>query len=420
MRVNYELTQVSSTHLRGSTRVNPPLTYPIYPSHTHPPGKAVAAVTMTSPPTNVSAIAPLASSRRRKRGFLPPSQKRLPPGFLLSLSILRTSPFTRDKDSFCEAFHHRRAKLFPFELSSFLSAAEVVPCLCSCRFLCGVLGLLHVLLVSAGGPHGYVWTSDMDRTFLDLLRNELLDGDFIPNHAWDMIKETFVRKYGCHVTLTHLRSRLYFDKNIYVISKDLQDNVGFMWDDEKSTFVGNDIMWDAYNESNSEFKKYVDKPFPYKRQLDILCGKTTVWGSHFMGSTQEVDVEARRSFGDDDSVGREQFNAMGLESSQFYSIDGDNFNPFDFPSSSQPNPPSRPVGERTSTNIHPVEDECAGHQQWVGVQVCDVFCVLAAMVLPLTCFWRPSMWTFTVELGVEHYGRLVGAVWLAAQRLSLT
>ncbi|MQL77174.1 hypothetical protein Taro_009586 [Colocasia esculenta] len=27
---------------------------------------------------------------------------------------------------------------------------------------------------------------------------------------------------------------------------------------------------------------------------------------------------------------------------------------------------------------------CAGHQQWVGVQVCDVYCVLAAMVLPLT------------------------------------
>ncbi|MQM08262.1 hypothetical protein Taro_041117, partial [Colocasia esculenta] len=111
--------------------------------------------------------------------------------------------------------------------------------------------------------------------------------------------------------------------------------------------------------SNSEFKKYLDKPFPYKRQLDILCGKTTVWGSHFMDSTQEVDVEARQSFGDDDSVGRKQFNAMGLESSQFYSIDGDNFNPFDFPSSSQPNPPSRPVGEKTPTNIHPVEDEAS-------------------------------------------------------------
>ncbi|MQM04137.1 hypothetical protein Taro_036928 [Colocasia esculenta] len=109
--------------------------------------------------------------------------------------------------------------------------------------------------------------------------------------------------------------------------------------------------------SNSKFKKYLDKPFPYKRQLDILCGKTTVRGSHFLGSTQEVDVEARRSFGDDDSVGREQFNAMGLESSQFYSIDGDNFNPFDFPSSSQPNPPSRPVGEKTPINIHPMEDE---------------------------------------------------------------
>ncbi|MQL83231.1 hypothetical protein Taro_015723, partial [Colocasia esculenta] len=188
-------------------------------------------------------------------------------------------------------------------------------------------------------------------------RNELLDGDFIPKHAWDMIKETFVKKFGCHVTLTHLISKLCFYKNIYLISKDLQDNVGFTWDDEKSTFVGNDIMWDAYSETNSEFKKYIDKPFPYKRQLDILCGKTTVRGSHFMGSTQEVDVEARRSFEDDDSVDREQFNAMGLESIQFYSIDGDNFNPFDFPSSSQANPPSQSIGDKTPINIHPVEDE---------------------------------------------------------------
>ncbi|MQL68478.1 hypothetical protein Taro_000751 [Colocasia esculenta] len=45
--------------------------------------------------------------------------------------------------------------------------------------------------------------------------------------------------------------------------------------------------------SNVEFKKILDKPFPYKRQLDILCGKTTVRGCHFMGSTQDVDVESR-------------------------------------------------------------------------------------------------------------------------------
>ncbi|MQL94781.1 hypothetical protein Taro_027441, partial [Colocasia esculenta] len=51
--------------------------------------------------------------------------------------------------------------------------------------------------------------------------------------------------------------------------------------------------------------------------------------------------------------------------------------------------------------------QCAGHQQWVGVQVCDVYYVLAAM-------------TSTLELGGERCGRLVGEVWLAAQRLTLT
>ncbi|MQM05569.1 hypothetical protein Taro_038380, partial [Colocasia esculenta] len=44
--------------------------------------------------------------------------------------------------------------------------------------------------------------------------------------------------------------------------------------------------------------KLIDKPFPYKQQMDILCGKTTVRGSHFLGSNQDVDVESQRSFGD--------------------------------------------------------------------------------------------------------------------------
>ncbi|MQM19564.1 hypothetical protein Taro_052571 [Colocasia esculenta] len=57
---------------------------------------------------------------------------------------------------------------------------------------------------------------------------------------------------------------------------DLQHNAGFTWDDKNKVFVGRDISWHTYNESNVEyFKKILDKPFPFKRQLDILCGKTT-------------------------------------------------------------------------------------------------------------------------------------------------
>ncbi|MQL82039.1 hypothetical protein Taro_014497 [Colocasia esculenta] len=86
--------------------------------------------------------------------------------------------------------------------------------------------------------------------------------------------------------------------------------------------------------------------------MDILCGKTTVRGSHFLGSTQDVDVDSRRSFGDDDNSTRQGFSAMGLDSQQVQSIDDDNFNPFDFPPLSQP-----PSYENTQTQNTPLEDE---------------------------------------------------------------
>ncbi|MQM23527.1 hypothetical protein Taro_056592, partial [Colocasia esculenta] len=203
----------------------------------------------------------------------------------------------------------------------------------------------------------------MDRLLIQLINDELKSGDFVAHHAWEVIKDIFVTHFLIHVNMNQLRSRLVFYKTIYLICQDLQHNAGFTWDDKNKVFVGRDISWNAYNESNVEFKKILDKPFPYKRELDILCGKTTVRGCHFMGSTQDVDVESRRSFGDDDSVGREQFNAMGLESNHIYSVDDDNFNPFFYPPSSQYYPSSQPIRDKTLTNNQPNEDEATSPEK---------------------------------------------------------
>ncbi|MQL88378.1 hypothetical protein Taro_020926 [Colocasia esculenta] len=105
-------------------------------------------------------------------------------------------------------------------------------------------------------------------------------------------------------------------------------------------------------QTKEDLVKLIDKPFPYKQQMDILCGKTIVRGSHFPGSTQDVDVDSRCSFGNDDNSTRQGFSAMGLDSQQVQSIDDDNFNPFDFPPLSQP-----PSYENTQTQNTPIEDE---------------------------------------------------------------
>ncbi|MQL80394.1 hypothetical protein Taro_012844 [Colocasia esculenta] len=288
---------------------------------------------------------PPASSRCSRSSFLLPSQKasfrhprRLPPAVaeetssdLPPVSVDSSDTrFAHDKHSLWEAFHHHRAKLFPFARDKH-SLSEAFP-LEVLSFLSEAVAYLS----SRAKIHSSALTVLFVARFFTLF-----------NSTANVIKDRDSLKY-----------RWRNIKKIYHIYEQLRTRSGWGWDDERNLHVAPDEeSIQAAIGINSEFKKYIDKPFSYKRQLDILCGKTTVRGSHFMGSTQEVDVEARRSFGDDDSVDREQFNAMGLESSQFYLIDGDNFNPFDFPSSSQPNPPSWSVGEKTPTNIHPVEDE---------------------------------------------------------------
>ncbi|MQL85075.1 hypothetical protein Taro_017594 [Colocasia esculenta] len=206
------------------------------------------------------------------------------------------------------------------------------------------------------------WTLREDRILLDLLIDVHLkthgsQGTF-KAHAFQDILHQFNITANVIKDKDSLKYRWRNIKKVYHIYEQLRTRSGWGWDDERNLPVPPDEeSIQAAIAINSDYKKYIDKPFPYKRQLDILCGKTTVRGSHFMGSTQDVDVEATQSFGDDDSDDRQQFNAMGLDSSQFQSIDGDNFNPFDYPSSSQRNPPSRSVGEKTPTNIHQVEDE---------------------------------------------------------------
>ena len=55
-------------------------------------------------------------------------------------------------------------------------------------------------------------------------------------------------------------------------------------------------------QSNSEYKSILGKPFEYKEDMDILCGKHMSRGSlAFNSNANVVDLERRLSFGDEDS-----------------------------------------------------------------------------------------------------------------------
>ncbi|MQL86485.1 hypothetical protein Taro_019012, partial [Colocasia esculenta] len=159
--------------------------------------------------------------------------------------------------------------------------------------------------MSMGKGQSQNWTLRQDRILLDLLidvyhKSYGSQGTF-KAHVFQDILDQFNSTANVRKDKDSLKNRWRNIKKIYHIYEQLRTRSGWGWDDEQNLPVAPDEeSIQAAIASNSEFKKYLDKPFPYKRQLDILCGKTNIRGSHFMGSTQEVDVEARRSFGDDD------------------------------------------------------------------------------------------------------------------------
>ncbi|MQM15043.1 hypothetical protein Taro_047979 [Colocasia esculenta] len=184
---------------------------------------------------------------------------------------------------------------------------------------------------------------------------------FLPCSPYLALGFTALQIYNVSKDLAMLDANL---KKLYHLYESLRTRSGWGWDEQRNVPIAPDeesiqaaialptITLCPLQQTNSDLAKLIDKPFPYKQQMDILCGKTTVRGSHFLGSTQDVDVDLRRSFGDADNSTRQGFSAMGLDSQQVQSIDDDNFNPFDFPPLTQP-----PSYENTQTQNTPIEDE---------------------------------------------------------------
>ncbi|MQL78514.1 hypothetical protein Taro_010949, partial [Colocasia esculenta] len=200
-----------------------------------------------------------ASSRRRRRGFLPRKDPSSLPSCFLSL-FQKWLP-SAVLEGFLLPSQKASSHPFPLEVPSFLS--EVVAYLSSRAKIHP--SALTVLFVAC-----------FFTLFNSTANNVIKDRDSL-KYRWRNIKK------------------------LYHIYEQLRTRSGWGWDDKRNLPIAPDEEnIQAAIATNFEFKKYIDKPFPYKRQLDILCGKTTIRGSHFMGSTQEVDVEARRSFGDDD------------------------------------------------------------------------------------------------------------------------
>ena len=96
--------------------------------------------------------------------------------------------------------------------------------------------------------------------------------------------------------------------------------------------------------------------------MDLLCSKTTCRGSLSFGSNQEVDLERRRSFGDDESP-RRQFSEMGLQSQSTPAEEEDSFDPFAYYPSTQPSVNFNMARQETPPVTCDAEDEVSSPQK---------------------------------------------------------
>ncbi|KAI3914120.1 hypothetical protein MKW92_047052 [Papaver armeniacum] len=89
------------------------------------------------------------------------------------------------------------------------------------------------------------WTPPMDRLFIGLMADQVLDGQF-SKHAWTHIVDSFKQSFGSSFTKDVLKNRIKTLKKNYVVVSTLRGQSGFGWDQSREIVVADDAVWDDY------------------------------------------------------------------------------------------------------------------------------------------------------------------------------
>ncbi|KAI3859812.1 hypothetical protein MKX03_013687, partial [Papaver bracteatum] len=88
------------------------------------------------------------------------------------------------------------------------------------------------------------WTTPMDRLFIGLMANQVLEGQLLDGqfskHAWTHIVDNFKQSFGSSFTKDVLKNCMKTLKKNYVAVSTLRGKSGFGWDQSREILVADD------------------------------------------------------------------------------------------------------------------------------------------------------------------------------------
>lgn len=110
---------------------------------------------------------------------------------------------------------------------------------------------------------GLEWTAAMDQFFIDLLLEQVREGNKINRafneQAWIHIVESFNETFGLQLDKNILENQYMCLMKQYDDVSDLLNHSGFVWDEAKQMVVANDDVWEAYIKEHPVAVSYKDK-----------------------------------------------------------------------------------------------------------------------------------------------------------------
>lgn len=130
----------------------------------------------------------------------------------------------------------------------------------------------------AGGERSRTyWTPPMDRSFIDLLQDQVHKGNRIGqtfiSQAWIDMVTSFNAKFKSHYDKDVLKNRYKHLRKQYNDVKILLEQNEFGWDETREMVTAADHVWDAYTEAHPDARSYRVKTIPSYSKLCAIYGQ---------------------------------------------------------------------------------------------------------------------------------------------------
>ncbi|KAI7980554.1 L10-interacting MYB domain-containing protein [Camellia lanceoleosa] len=152
-----------------------------------------------------------------------------------------------------------------------------------------------------------IWTPEMDCYFIDLMLEEVGQGNQIDDHlfskwAWMHMTSLIKAKFKFQYEKDVLKNRHKTLRNLYKAVKNLIDQKGFNWDETRQMVTADNKVWDDYMKGyilqvRPNARSYRIKTIPYYKDLCVIYKNTTAGGKANMPLSETGSV-GRYSFKD--------------------------------------------------------------------------------------------------------------------------